>query len=222
MYMYQRAVLVLVLSLLATARAQADPYTILPNGDLLFDVSMRSSGVFGCPAHLPCTGSGTNAITLGTGSATATLRFTGVEAEFQAGNVVTPVTVGAFELFGSPDFTFPVTNPFAPAFSFTLTIDHTSPVEDSGSIRWVLGQNGRLLIGSDWLGVSAGPNPPGYAYTGIVYTFSQGQIGNPGLGNAQNVVANVGVVPEPATLLLMSTGMAGLAWTRRRTRIRRD
>src|SRR5687768_5341307 len=58
--------------------ATADPVTILPNGDLVVDLAVKTSATFTCGGSVPCTGSGTNAITIGSGSNVAKIGFFGV------------------------------------------------------------------------------------------------------------------------------------------------
>ena len=48
-----------LLCLLANTTIQADPFVILPNGELAFNTSFSTQGTLLCN---PCTGSGTNSI----------------------------------------------------------------------------------------------------------------------------------------------------------------
>src|SRR5690349_12609136 len=109
--------------LLATSTtAYADPFTVLPDGSVVFDVSMSSSGLFTCGSVLACTGSGTNSITLTSGG-TATVAFTGVSSSFQAGNVTVPVTIGTFTTTTTANFMVPDTvNINAHLFSVDLML----------------------------------------------------------------------------------------------------
>src|SRR4029453_17921082 len=68
----------LVLFAAVAAEARAEPITVLPDGNVVFnDVGITTEGVFRCPrAFSQCSGSGTNSVTLGTGSNRATITFT--------------------------------------------------------------------------------------------------------------------------------------------------
>src|SRR5918996_921035 len=93
--MTTRTILALIaLSALSAGVAHADPYTVLPNGDVVFNTVMTSSGAFTCLRTVPCTGSGTSSITIGSGANTATMTFAGVNTSFQAGNIAKSVSVG--------------------------------------------------------------------------------------------------------------------------------
>lgn len=82
-----------------SAAAHAEPFTILPNGDLVFNVSASTSGLFTCGSAVPCTGSGTNSITLQSGSGAATFSFTGVNTSFSAGNTTIPASAPATQQY---------------------------------------------------------------------------------------------------------------------------
>jgi uncharacterized membrane protein len=74
------------LVLVCSTAAYAEPFTILPNGDLVFNVSLSTNGLFTCGSVVSCTGSGTNSTTLQSGEGTATFSLTGVSTSFAVGN----------------------------------------------------------------------------------------------------------------------------------------
>jgi hypothetical protein len=223
-----RALSFTVLMCIGTANlARADPYTILPSGELAFNVVLTTSGVFTCLRGIPCTGSGSNSITVGTGSETATLTFLGVtNKSFRATNVNTPVFLGLFDATSSPGFTWPTyTNPRVSVLQFDLRLTHApdSPIGATGGQSWGFGPGGApslpLLTSFGTSGgyatLPAGPNPPGFNYSHIVYTFTPYPFSLPSNGSLA-LSADVGAIPEPGTMVLLGLSLAGAAYARRR------
>jgi hypothetical protein len=201
---------------------QAEPFTV-QNGSAVFNVIFSTHGIFTCPAGVPCSGTGTDSVTLGSGDNFATITFTGVaDAAVQVGNRITPVSLGVFETSSTPGFVFP-TRPSTsqPILLFDLLADVSSPVAVSKSKTWIGRPGGRPDLrlfpeASPVMSVPAGPNPPGSNYPTLVFTI-RSPIVLSGAAPA-DVVADVGAVPEPATLVLVGTALVGAGWSRRRCR----
>ena len=206
--------------------ARAEPFTILPNGDVVFNTVLTTSGRFTCPSSISCTGSGTSTVTVASGDRTATLSFTGVEdLALQIGNRAQPVNLGIIQATAPDGFTFP---PFRRSvFSvmrFDFSITHEAPVAASRTRPWGFGPGGGETLPllttfgrSQSAEFPAGVNPPGYHYDALIYTFSPFPFSLPSNGSV-NVAANVGAVPEPTSLLLFGTGLACGAYARRKKR----
>jgi hypothetical protein len=212
---------VVLLCALPPVSAGAEPFTILPDGNVVFNVAYTTTGVFQCHTAM-CTGSGTSSVTLGAGDNATTLTFTGVSATAAVGNTLTAVPIGSFESTPvGPDFTFPAgMNPNVPILAFTLTATQSSPVPDSVPSHWTFGPGGGsdlplLSAALDHFALSLGVNPPGFNYPRAVYTFSPFPFSI--LGSGVTVLeAQAGAIPEPATMLLVGSGLAGAAALRRR------
>ena len=68
-----------------TGDADATPFTILPNGDLVIETTYTTQGFFTCafefiPAPACSSGAGTNSVTFGSGANTAAVTFFGASA----------------------------------------------------------------------------------------------------------------------------------------------
>ena len=119
---------VIVFSVWSAGVANADPYTVLPNGDVVFNTVLTSRGAFTCLRTVPCTGSGTSSITIGSGTNTATLTIAGVNVAFQAGNIAKSVSVGTITASAPNGFTFPTrAHPQNPILRLDLSMTHSSP-----------------------------------------------------------------------------------------------
>jgi PEP-CTERM motif len=195
---------------------------VLPDGNVVFnDVGIETQGVFRCPrAFSGCSGSGTNSVTLGTGSNRATITFTGLTQRVDIANFVTPVTLGMFETSGPATFTFPErSNVNNPVLVFSLIVTESSPTQATARHGWSFGPGGgtelRVLSGTDNFGLPIGPNP--FGYDAFVFSSRPFPFSLPGHGT-RALVADVGAVPEPGTLLLVGSGLAGAALARRRQR----
>jgi len=205
----------------SSTTARAEPFTVLPNGDLVFNVSMSSNGLFTCGSVVSCTGSGTNSITLMSGGGTATFTFTGVSSSFIAGNTAIPVALGTFEDSASAAFALPPLSETATLFTFNFALSHTSPVVASKNLNWRFNQTFTRFGegGVTYLEFPVGQQPPQYHYTDIIYTFRVFPLTLP-LNGSQDLVADVGAVPEPASVALVATGLIGAWWRRRRHELR--
>lgn len=143
----------------------------------------------------------------------------------QVKNVDTPVALGTFHIDSTPGFTFPPRgNPNLPVLHFGLVFEHTSPTAGIGRIGWTFGPGGGsllpILTGISHVGMPLDVNPPDIGYAAIVYTVRPFPFSIPGSGTL-DLAADVGVVPEPGTMLLVGSGIAGLIGARRRRSTRR-
>jgi hypothetical protein len=223
--MSNRTFLSALLLLLTAATAGADPYTVLPNGNVVFNASLTTSGIFTCLSGIPCSGSGTNSVTIGSGANTSTLTFTGVNTVLQIGNTTTPVNLGTIASSATPGFIYPAgpdstKETFQPV-RFDFTLSHASPVGATTVDSWFFGPGGSpnlpILRASDNYALfPAGVNPPGFFYDTLVYTFSPFPFTIPPNG-VTNLGAEVGAIPEPATLLLLGSALTAV-YARRRKR----
>ena len=206
----------ILLILMASKTARAEPFTILPNGDLVFNVSASTTGVFTCGSAVACTGSGTDSITLHSGSGTATFTFTGASASAAVGNVTVPMTLGTIEASTTAGFLLEPLNVNTQLFGLAFTLAQTSPAPGSGLLRWTFGP-AFSRIGEEaqtYLVMPTGPQPPQFHYTSIIYTMRVTGFTLPANGS-RDIVADVGAVPEPTSLLLVSTGIVGAICRRR-------
>jgi len=201
--------------------AMAEPFTVLPDGNLVFNAAFSTSGVFRCGAIADCSASGTS-ITIGSGPVALTLTFTGVSRSLAIGNADVPISFGSITATTSdPAFVFPASaNPNVPILHFDLTTTQTSPAPGSFTQRMTFGPGGSTAVPvlsspSNYLAFSAGVNPPGFRYTSIAYSIEPFpfSIRSTGVTELQGIA---GAFPEPATMILVGSGLAGTALLRRR------
>jgi hypothetical protein len=184
---------------LAAATAGADPFTVT--------TSIVTSGWFTCRSTIPCTGEGTSSLTFGGG----TLTFTGVDSTFDVTNRASgPIVLGTFTVGDGFEFpSHPV--PSQPGVVFSLNVKQSAPTADHTTHVWQL-RGGTVQMGNDHFSLQLGNSHP-FGYTAIVYDLNPFPFRSQG-----KLTADVGLVPEPACMLLVGTGLAGVLARRRRRR----
>jgi len=212
--------LLLLFCVIHPTKALADPFSIKPDGSLVANVAFATHGVFFCDdPGIACSGSGTSSVMLGSGANIVSLSFVGADTTVAVSNVATPVTLGTFSTSGARAFPS-LPNPNVPILRFEFSLTQTSPVSDTANPRWFFGPGGGaalpLLRGPDYLQTAVGPNPPPFAYRGIVFSIAPFPFSIPNQGMTP-FTADAGLVPEPTTLMLAATGLIGAVRARRRT-----
>lgn len=228
-------VLPLSAALLLAPELSGQGWVNLPNGELGYITDLTTTGFFHCgdPLYLigSCQVSG-NSITLGSGGSFMTMTFQGLSQIIMASNVSQPVRLGTVTktFSGSGPFLFPTSTNFnVPLFSLYMQLNLTSPLAKSA--RWGAGYLplSRTTIPKsccdylpDWVPFATLPPPQGYTYGAFSF---DGFFGTTMTATREptNVYANVGILPEPATIWLTGTGIVGiLAALHRRRRSRTD
>jgi hypothetical protein len=205
---------------LPVATAEADPYTILPDGNLVYNAVVHTEGTFTCPTSY-CVGSGTNTITLRK-DPSWTLTFNGVDTSFSTNPTPygTQLQLGTFDSVASGDgFTFPKRgNDAWPVFEFHLRLTQSSPTSGTRGLALLFRPGGKPSItGStavtNYVGFFGLPNPPGFEYMALVYSFPTIKL--TGTTASVPLPAKADVAPEPATVVLVGSGLLGAIYRRR-------
>ena len=210
--------LLFALSMLNASILRAEPIVVT-------STTVSTSGTFDCKSGIVCSGEGTNSITISSGGNTATITFTGVQTSFDVTNETAPITMGSFEMTASDGFTFPVRphNPTGlPVLRFFLTTHQSDPVSGTIQRLWEFGPGGHealpIMIGYGALGFLLTSPPTESGYTMLVYTFRPFPFSiSPG---TVSLTADAGAVPEPATMVLLGTGLIAAASAAKRRKNR--
>jgi hypothetical protein len=200
--------------LLSSQNARADIFVA--------ESTFATSGTFACRASVSCSDAGSNVITIfGDGGASATIAFSGVNTTMNVTNGITRVPIGEFNVTADDGFVFPThaNNPTGlPILRFFITLNQTQPVGSTGTKEWDFGPGGHeslpIQMGLGYFvrdAVSDAGNYSRIVYTVRPFPFTL----NP--NSRTTIFADVGATPEPATMVLLGTGLVGLIARKRRS-----
>lgn len=217
---------------LAAAPAGAQGWIRLPNGELGYQTDYTSTGFFSCNQYFVTRGAcrvNGSSVTLTNGGNSLTLTYHGFNQAVVASNQPTRTSIGQItkSYSGSGPFIFPATySPNAYYLRFWINVQTVAPLAAMGTWfgGYTMHQNTLYPINccdgapaTFTLPVTSPPSPA--TYSGLAfYRFS-----NPSFvfdDEPMYFDASVSVTPEPATLVLVATGVAGMLGVARRRRTR--
>ena len=105
--------------------------------------------------------------------------------------------------------------PNATLFLLQVGFNQSSPAESTGGLLWGYGSGLSRIDGGRYFETATGPNPPGYNYPSLVFTMRPSSFKLSTSGTTA-FIADAGAVPEPASVFLLATGLAGVFVRRRR------
>lgn len=205
----------LVASSLIACMCVAVP-TVAHAESFVVPITVSTSGTFFCVDFAPCfTGAGTNQATITTTTGTATIAFTGVTDTFSVTNVArTRLTLGTFDITATPGFTYPVNtaNPELSILGFRFQVQGPQEVEN---FLWTFGPGGGstlpLQFGRFPFGLQPDVDPSPFG--GVAFDLNPPLL----IPNASTpLTADASLVPEPATMVLIGTGLLGVLARRAR------
>jgi hypothetical protein len=223
-----RTLIFVALGLLLPLTAARAQWARQPDGEWGYSHSLTTSGLFVClnPGNfLPggsCTASG-NSLMLTNGTSTMTVTFTGsIQTVLATGTRTGPIVMGTLtkSVTGGPFALPPMANTNAPLFRFDLLLSSTIPFPTSGNISFgYTGRTGSSLpydccdfLTYAVINVLLPPEP--LRYGPVIYdTFAGLDIGFN--ATPQTITSRVGIIPEPATVVLLATGLLVLGVMRR-------
>jgi hypothetical protein len=209
----------LTLALGSPAPAAAAGWERLPNGELGYTFDYTTTGLFSCLSSNIVVGScvaSDGTITLSNGGSSLTLTFIPAAGTVTATNVTGTMNLGTITqtVTGDGGFLFPTPrNPNVGLFDFTETLSVTAPLPLTRA--WTYG----ALVHGDELRPTSydhsrvtsfpvTPPPPPASYNMVALKRSPPTF-RPD-GNTIALTATVGVIPEPATIALLGSGLLGL------------
>ncbi len=209
------------------AEVAGQGWTKLPNGNYAYATDYTTSGLFFCGnlryLEGTCTTNGNSLTLTSAQGASTTFSFNGVSGQVLASGRGPRVSLGSLAVAysgpGAP--ALPIYNSPSPVFYFAIGITTSSPFAAAGGFgyRNIFWKGGIAnLYGNVETQLATAPSP--FSYQGPLrfvepdHTFLT-------LGDDEiDYYASAVVTPEPATLALLATGLAGVAGVVRRRRRR--
>ena len=192
--------------------ARADPVRFLPDGDIEFDRRIVTSGTLACQntQHSPaydCREFGDGSIEIHSEGGSTRLSFVGRDQIVAvAASTIRRITWGEIIGDATPGFVFPT----LPSSQWALVMLRTNLA------AWDFGPGGSDILplrqGEREFGKGIEP-PDGYAYDHIVFRFPNLSIAASG----NILVADINAIPEPGTVVLLTSGLAAMVRLRRRS-----